>query len=139
LTSEDIHSFREKYPFKIAILHYQQINLIFEFLRAGDEWRLLYFEKNAAILIHKSLLPAIESEMSGIDLGPARFDEVKNPEVLVNVFNFYVRLDPKEGRYIYDIFEKNVSDYYQPKPDVLRVMDINIKRKEHSLQKNADQ
>jgi hypothetical protein len=138
LTDEDIRRFAEKYPFKIAIIHYQQINLIFSFLSASDEWRLLYFEKNAAILIHKSLLPAIGSEMSSINLSPARFDDVKNPEVLVNVFNFYVRLDPKAGRYIYDIFEKNISDYYQPKPDVLRVMDINIKRKEHSLQKNAN-
>ncbi|PKN52924.1 MAG: hypothetical protein CVU55_06805 [Deltaproteobacteria bacterium HGW-Deltaproteobacteria-13] len=138
VTREDIRQFTEKYPFKIVIMHYRQLFLIFEFLKAGDEWRLLYFEKNAAILIHKSLLPAVRSKMGDVDLSPLRFRNVKNPEILLNVFNFYVRLNPQAGRYIYYVFKKNVSDCYQPKPDVLRVMDINIRLKEKALQNKAD-
>jgi len=137
-TAEAIHQFTTKYPFKIAIIHYRHIALIFDFLRAGDEWRLLYFEKNAAILIHKSLLPSIWSQMGNINLSPMRFSGVKNPEVLLNVFKFYVHLDPKAGQYIYDIYKKNVSDFYKPKPDVLQWMDINIRHKEQGLQNKVN-
>jgi hypothetical protein len=137
VTSEDMHRFTKKYPFKIAIIHYRHLDLIFSFLRAGDEWRLLYFEKNAAILIHKSLLPAIRTEMGNVNLNPLRFKDVRNPDVLLNVFNFYVRLDPKAGRYIYIVFKKNISDYYKQKPDILQLMDMDIRIKEKEFQEKA--
>jgi hypothetical protein len=138
LTKEDIRLFREKYPFKVAILHYRQMALIFDLLKAeGDEWRLLYFEKNAAILIHKSLMPIIKTEAGNVNLNPIRFDQVSNPDILFNVFNFYVRLNPKAGRYIYHVFEKNVSDYYKLKPDILKVMDSDIKLKEEEIANKA--
>ncbi|MGP8154260.1 MAG: hypothetical protein ACLQBQ_09005, partial [Smithella sp.] len=138
VTIEDIHRFTKKYPFKVAIIHYRHIALIFDFLRAGDEWHLLYFEKNAAILIHKSLLPTIQSEMGNVSLSPLRFKDVRNPDILFNVFNFYVRLNPTAGRYIYDVFKKNVSDCYKPKPGNLQLMDIKIRRKEQELQDKAN-
>jgi hypothetical protein len=135
VTIDDIRSFREKYPFKIVFLHYRQINLIFDFLKSGDgEWRLLYFEKNAAILIHKSLLSIIKSEAGNVNLSPMRFSHVRDPNVLTNVFHFYVRLNPKAGRYIYDVFKKNVSDYYKFKPEILNAMSFEIKLKEKELQ-----
>jgi len=133
-SAEDINRFVKKYPFKIAILHYRQMTLIFDFLQAGDDWRLLYFEKNAAILIHKSLLPAVQSEMGNVNLNPLRFRSVRNPDILFNVFNFYVRLNPKAGRYIYDVFKKNVSDFYKLKPEILNYMEISIQNKEQELQ-----
>lgn len=138
LTREDIERFREKYPFKVAILHYRQMALIFDLLRAeGDEWRLLYFEKNAAILIHKSLLPIIKTEAGNVNLSPLRFSEVSDPNILYNVFNFYVRLNPKAGRFIYHVFEKNVSDYYMLKPDILHAMDGDIKLREEEAANKA--
>ena len=66
-----------------------------------------------------------------IDPSPLRFRDVKNPEVLLNIFNFYVRLDPMAGRVIYDIYKKNVSDFYKLKPEHLRAMDFAIRQKEH--------
>jgi hypothetical protein len=132
---EDIRRFRKKYPFKLVILHYRQMALIFDFLKSeGDEWRLLYFEKNAAILIHKSLLSVIKSEAGSVNLSPVRFSQVRNPYVLINVFNFYVRLNPEAGRYIYDIFNKNVSDYFKFKPEMLTAMDSDIKRRKEELE-----
>lgn len=132
---EDIRRFREKYPFKVVILHYRQMQLIFDFLMAeGDEWRLLYFEKNAAVLIHQSLLSIIQTEAGNISLSPLRFRTVKNPEILMNVFNFYVRLNPQAGRYIHDTFRRNVSDYYKFKPDILQAMDVDIKRREKDFE-----
>ncbi len=131
VTSEAIRRFTKKYPFKIAIIHYRELPLIFAFLKSGDEWRLLYFEKNAAILIHKTLLPSIPPEIRFVNKSPLRFSDVKNPEVLLSVFNFYVNLNPNAGRVIYDIYKKNVSDFYKPKTEQLQAMELYILRKEH--------
>ena len=136
ITTEDIRHFTEKYPFKIVILHYRQMALIFDFLKC-DDWRLLYFEKNAAILIHKSLLPAVQSEMGNVSLSPVRFKDVTNPDVLLNVFNFYVRLEPKAGRYIYYVFKRNVSDYFKLKQEIMNYMEIEIRIKENDFQNRA--
>jgi len=51
----------------------------------------------------------------------------------MNVFNFYVRLNPNAGRYIYDIFKHNVSDYYSQKHEALIGMDYKIRLKEKRL------
>ena len=130
VTGKDIQRFREKYPFKIAILHYRQLILIYDFLQAGGEWRLLYFGQNAAILMHKSLLPTISPEMNSVDLSPVRFRNVKNPQALLNIFHFYLHLDPKAARFVYDIYKINVSDYYKLKKEHLEGMDIAIRLKE---------
>ena len=132
-TAGDIIRFNKKYPFKTAIIHYRELPLIFDFLKAG--WRLLYFEKNAAILVHKSMLARIPPEVQFVDLGPMRFKDVKNPEVLLNVFSLYVNLNPQASVVIYDIYRKNVSDCYKPKAEHLRVMEEDIRQKQ--LQQNA--
>jgi hypothetical protein len=134
-TVEDIRRFTQKYPFKVAIIHYRELPLIFDFLKA--QWRLLYFERRAAVLIHKSLLPKIPPEVRLIDLGPARFMDEKDPEVLLNVFCLYVNLDLEASRVIYDIYKNNVSDYYKPKTEHLRVMESDMKQKELNLQITA--
>lgn len=133
VTREDIRRFREKYPFNIAILHYRELPLIFSFLADGSEWRILYFEKNAVILVHQSLFPFVPWEKINAHLSPLRFKNVRNPEILVNVFNFYVRLNPNAGRYIYDIFKNNISDYYSQKHKMLMVMEHQIRLKEKGL------
>ncbi|MBN1365851.1 MAG: hypothetical protein JW976_13665 [Syntrophaceae bacterium] len=135
---EDIQRFRNKYPFKIVILHYRQMVLIFDFLKSkDDEWRLLYFGKNAAILIHKSLLSFVHPEAANVSLSPLRFSNVTSPNILINVFNFYVRLNPKAGRYIYNVFKRNVNDYYKLKPNILSAMDFDIKLKEKEFRDRA--
>jgi len=130
VTGKDIESFRKKYPFKIAILHYRQLALIFDFLKAEGEWRLLYFGQNAAILMHKSLLSTISPEMGAVDLSPLRFRNVTNPQVLLNIFLFYLNVNPKAARFIYDVYKNNVSDYYIMKKEHLQGMDVSIRLKE---------
>jgi len=130
-TPEDINRFCRKYPFKVAIIHYRELPLIFDFLKA--QWRLLYFERNAAILVHESLLSTIPPEVKSVDLGPMRFADEKNPEVLLNVFSLYVNLNLPASRVIYDIYKKNVSDCYKPKAEHLQVMENDIRLKELSL------
>jgi len=122
-TREAIEKFREKYPFKIVILHYRQLALISDFLNAGDDWRLLYFEKRAAVLIHKSLLPFIQTKLASIDLGPYRFNRVKDPDVLLNVFNFYVRINPEAAKHILAVYKKNISNFYRPKLIHIKLME----------------
>jgi hypothetical protein len=136
VTPEAIGRFTQKYPFKIAVIRYSELPLIFDFLNAG--WRLLYFEQNAAILVHKSLLSKIPPEVKTVDLGPMRFKDVKNPEVLLNVFSLYVNLYPQASHMIYDIYRKNVSDYYKPKMEHLRVMESDMRQKGLYLQINSD-
>jgi hypothetical protein len=131
-TPEAIGCFTEKYPFRIAIIHYRELPLIFDFLKAG--WQLLYFEQNAAVLIHKSLLPKIPPEVKRVDLGPLRFSNVKNPQILLSVFSLYVNLYPQASRVIYDIYKKNVSDYYKPKTEHLQVMESDMRQKKIYLQ-----
>ncbi|MDM7988481.1 MAG: hypothetical protein QUS13_14220 [Smithella sp.] len=138
VTHEDIKRFRQKYPFRIAILHYNNMNLIFDFLKDSNEWRLLYFEKNAAILIHKSLFSCVQWNEININLSPLRFRKVKNPDILVNVFNIYVRLNPQAGRYIYDISKKNISDCYKGKAELLRTMDMQVRIIETALKQKVD-
>ncbi len=134
---EDINHFRQKYPFKIAILHYRQMNLIIDFLQArGNEWHLVYFNKHAAVLVHKSLMPFVESKMQDVDLSPMRFRDVKNPQILLNVFDFYVRTNPEAGRYIYNVFKRNVRDVNNKKLEALRKMDIQIKLRQQERHKS---
>lgn len=130
-TTEDIHRFTQKYPFKIAIIHYREMPLIFDFLKAG--WRLLYFEKNAAIVVHPSMLFKIPRDVRQVDLGPMRFQDVKNPFILLNVFSLYVNLNPQASVVIYDIYRKNISDLYKLKSDHLRVMenDMRLRQLQH--------
>jgi hypothetical protein len=131
LTREDIDKFNEKYPFKIAIIHYSEMPLIFRILSAGrEDWRLLYFGSNAAVIVHKSLLPYITDEIRHTPLSYARFADINDPKILSNIFAFYININPAAARGIYDIFEKNVSDYFQQKQEILGKMDSKIKLKE---------
>jgi hypothetical protein len=127
-TAADIRTFAHMYPFKTAIISYSELPLIFDFMNAG--WRLLYFEKNAAILVHESLLANISPEIRLVDLGPTRFKDVKNPEVLMNVFSIYINLNIQASMVIYDIYKNNVSDCYKPKAEHLKVMEDDIRQKQ---------
>jgi len=120
-TVEDIVRFNERYPFKTAMIHYKRLYLIFDFLKAG--WKLVYFEKNAAILVHQSVLSHIPPEVRTVDLGPMRFKNVTDPEVLLNVFSIYVNVYPEASPVIYDIYRKNVSAWFKPRAEHLRAME----------------
>ncbi len=125
-TAEDIIRFNERYPFKTAIIHYKRLYLIFDFLKAG--WKLVYFEKNAAILVHQSVLSRIPPEVQTVDLGPMRFKDVTDPEVLLNVFSIYVNVYPEASPAIYDIYRKNVSVWFKPRAEHLRAMEDDMKQ-----------
>jgi hypothetical protein len=130
LTKEDIDKFNEKYPFKIAIIHYSETPLIFRMLSVSQgDWRLLYFGSNAAVMIHKSLLPYITDELRHTQLSHTRFENINDPRTLKNIFVFYLNINPAAARRIYDIFEKNVSNNFKLKQEMLDKMDSEIRLK----------
>jgi hypothetical protein len=138
LTKEDIDKFNNKYPFKIAILHYSETPLIFRMLSASrGDWRLLYFGSNAAVMIHKSLLPYITDELRHTQLSHTRFENINDPRALKNIFVFYLNINPAAARRIYDIFEKNVSNNFKLKREILDKMDSEIKLKEQEFRSRS--
>jgi len=45
-------------------------------------------------------------------MSPEKFEDLKNPEPLLNLFSIYETFGPKYGRKILDIYKKNVSEFY---------------------------
>ncbi|HXW69320.1 MAG TPA: hypothetical protein VEJ88_06895 [Dissulfurispiraceae bacterium] len=133
LTLENLKSFNTKYPFKIAIIHMREIPLIFLFLSSPD-WRLLYFDKTAVVIVNKSVVPLLSKEALSTDIGTHRFRDVDNPLVLSNLFNFYLQVGPQYAEEIKDIFEKNVSVFFKNKNAKLMEMRNMINAKMQQLQ-----
>jgi len=116
LSSEAIRKFTSKYQFKVAFLHMSQTPLIFALLTSeGSHWRLCYLGKNAVILIHDSLVGKLSPELVKINMSPLKFSNEDNPDVLQNLFEFYVRIGTIYGNAIIDIFDKNVSNRFYNK------------------------
>jgi hypothetical protein len=130
-SSEAIRWLTEKYPFKVAVINLDQLPLIFSFLRVGHgDWCLLYFEKNAVILVHHSLIPTLNPELRAVNLTPLRFSKVDDPVTLYKLFLLYVNLKPMYGRMIRDIYRTNVSSWYQDRELILDAMDETIREAE---------
>jgi len=111
MNAENLKKFTAKYPFKIALLHMRERNLIFLFLSLPD-WRLLYFDKTAVVIIHKSVIPTLSQETLSTDMSTQRFRDVTNPYILDNLFNFYLQIGPVYAREITEIFKQNVSVFF---------------------------
>jgi hypothetical protein len=56
-TKENIRKILSHYPFRVALINLVYAETIIELLdNAGDEWRLLFLGRNAAILVHASIV-----------------------------------------------------------------------------------
>ena len=107
----------------MALINLVYTDTILEMLdNAGDEWHLLFFDRNAAILVHKSILPGLgEEALRSINMDPSRFRDVKSPETLSNLFLIYVSWTSGYGAVIRDIYSQNVSNFYRHKEQQLAV------------------
>jgi hypothetical protein len=145
-TRGNIQKINSKYPFRVALINLVYTDTILEILdNAGDEWHLLFLDKNAAILVHKSILPSLtEDLLRSSNLDPANFREVKNPETLSKLFLIYVTWASKYGAVIRDIYQQNVSNFYRYKEQQLATMAEIIDEKKamekasNAFQRNAD-
>ncbi len=128
LTKEGLQALLKDYPFKTAIIHIGERNLIFWFLQNPD-WRMVYFDTAAAVLIHKSVVPLLSEEALDTDLAPRRYKDLSNPTKLLRLFDFYVNIRANLGEEIRYIYAKNVSDWFKFKADNLAEMDAILKNK----------
>jgi hypothetical protein len=136
LTSEYLTQFTKIYPFKVAMIGMWCSNITFWLLSSPD-WRLLYFDKKAAVVVHKSIIPQIPEESLKADVGTSRFSEIENPVVLFNLFQFYVAIGPSYAMDIRRFYEYNVSNWYQSKKEQLAIMDSMIVNKENEIRQKA--
>lgn len=118
LNPEGLETFTRKYPFKVALISLREIYLIGWFLDSPD-WKLLYYDRAAAILVHQSVLSTLKPEALTVDLNVSRFRGVKDPLILMRLFNFCVRYRIQDARIIMSYYREKVPDYYAFKEEDL--------------------
>ena len=128
----------KKYPFKTALVGMWKSDIIFWLLKSQN-WRLIYFDKNAAVLINKPSIPNLPPESLTVEVGTGRFTALDNPVVLTNLFRFYIQIAPVYAHDIRNIFEQNVSNWLRGKKEILANMDGSILQKEAELQQKQQQ
>lgn len=133
LSPENLKKFTSKYPFKIALLNMREKYLIF-FLLSTPDWRLLYFDKAAVVMIHKSVIPLLSTEALSTDMGTRRFRDLTNPLILENLFNFYLQVGPVYAGEIMEIFKQNVSVFFRYKEMKLQEFQNLINQRELQMQ-----
>ena len=131
-SKEGLARFCEKYPFRVALIHNIYYNIILWFMRSGD-WRIAFFDKTGAVLIHKSVIPLLSEDALDTDVSPSRFYNLHEPLILSNLFNFYNMVNPKFGREIRDLYSRNVTEFFKYKNSQLQSMDQAIHNAEQQL------
>ncbi len=119
---------RDKYGFNIALIHMRALALI-DWLVNSPEWSMVYFDKVAVVLMHKSVLHTLSPEARAQDVGPQRFKDLDNPEILDNLFNFYQNFGIGMATEIRNTYLRNVSPLYQFKELRMRLMDSLLEEK----------
>lgn len=135
-TLENFNKFTDKYPFKVALIGMNYSPVIFWFLHSPD-WRLLYFDKVAAVLVHKSIIPQLSPEALATEVGTIRFSSINNPVILYNLFQFYIQVGASYANDIRSFYERNVSDWYQSKKQQLAIMSSFISQKENEIKQKS--
>lgn len=123
---DGIDLLRTKYEFNIALIHMRQPGFI-NWLVSSPDWSMVYFDKVAAVLIHRSIMHRLSRETRAMDVGPQRFKELKNPIVLMNLFDFYKNFGPKLAEDIRNTYDRNVSSMFRLKKSGLKYMDDILK------------
>ncbi len=104
--------FTSKYPFKTALIHHIKYGELVSAFFESPEWGLLYFDKIAAVFVHRSTLSSLNLQTPRPDLGTKRFNDLSNPTVLYSLFKIYYLIDLDKAREIAHIYENNVSNLY---------------------------
>jgi hypothetical protein len=134
-TPEGLESYRKRFPFKAAIVAYHERGFIEWLLKA--DWRIAFLDKNALVIMHKSIIPNLPKEALAEDVSVGRFAGVGNPAILRTLFNFYVHLGPQFGREIVEIYQRNVRTTYRNRDADMNFMWNAIALKEAELQQKT--
>ena len=111
-----------KYPFRTAIVNHINNSKIAEVFLESPDWQLVYFEKIAAVFIHKQYLHHLAERKFQADISSNRFKHIKNPFMLNSLFQLYYTINPVDAKEIMKIYENNVSNYYIRKKRNLQAM-----------------
>jgi|WetSurMetagenome_2_1015567.scaffolds.fasta_scaffold00689_5 hypothetical protein len=115
-----------KYGFNTVFLELGLDLMIKRFIDSPD-WKLVYFDINAAVFIRTNIAKSDKETFDSVDLGSERFRDISDPSALLNIFNMYNRMaSPREMTTIRNIYSNNVSDYYFLKKRTLATMDFVI-------------
>lgn len=114
---------REKYGFDAAFVRLTLRGMI-AVLETSPDWQIVYFDRFAAIYLHRSWLDALPEDdrrrLLSADLGAQRFHNVHNPQVLIDLFLYYAHhRSHTDARLIGDLFKRNVRETYFRKLTVL--------------------
>jgi hypothetical protein len=137
-TPEKLKEFTDKYPFKIAIIHYAYFSQI-QWLLSSPDWKLLFFDRVAAVIIHKSVVPTLGKQALSTEAGTVRFLNVKRSDILLNLFNFYVNVGPQFARDIIEIYRRNVNNLYVFKQQNIQYMEQALQQKLIQIQQQQQQ
>ena len=123
-TSMELHKISDKYGFRAVLINLKK-NRIIHLLSNSPDWKLVYFDKAAAVIIDKAEYEAHASELDAVDLSPSRFKYITDPNILTTLFWTYAMLykDIKPLDEILKLYENNVRHFY-----ALRMVDIETMR-----------
>jgi hypothetical protein len=134
-TPAGVESYTKRFPFKAAIVGYHEWQFLAWLLKA--DWRIAFLDKNALVIVHKSIIPKFPKEALAEDVSVKRFANVDNPAMLRTLFNFYVHLGPQFGREIVEIYQRNVRTTYRNRDADITSMWNTIAQKEAELQQKT--
>lgn len=121
-----------KYGFDLAFVQLRVRGVISAFALAPG-WEPVYFDRFAAIYVHSSRLAqwpeGLRERINKAGLGPDRFADIDNPQVLIDLFLYYVtHRSLEEARTLRDIFIDTVRPGYFRKLTVIAGMDRTLAR-----------
>lgn len=126
--AKGLESYTKRFPFKVALVAYHETQFIEWLLKA--DWRIAFLDKNALIIVNKSVIPELSKAALAEDVSTRRFVNIDNPTILKTLFNFYVNLGPSFGREIMDIYQRNVRTIYENRDADINFMQNTIAQKE---------
>ena len=136
-TPKDLRAILEKYPAKTIFMNIGQMNIIDSLMRM-PEWKIVYFDRNAAIFVRDSEKALLNNLQGSTDLGPDRFSSVDNPFILLRLFDIYNKLNSTASiKIIKEIYERNVRQSYIMKERDLKAMGRVIDAHEKLLSKSS--
>lgn len=133
LSPEGLQRFTSKYPFRVALIGLEEIDIISWLLRS-PEWKLAYFDKAAVVIVHQTVFHSMNPDSLKLDLGPERFRNISNPRILLQLFNLYLNLRTEYAREILGIYRNNVSGLYRFREESLYRMEQSLGAMEFRLQ-----
>ncbi|MCI4624514.1 MAG: hypothetical protein L3V56_00980 [Candidatus Magnetoovum sp. WYHC-5] len=131
MSIDSLNQLQQKYPFKTAVIHMKTMPYIMLFAN-HPQWRLVYFDKIAAVFVHVSELQKLN--LKQIDISTQRFNDVTDPSILVDLFQIYnAFFGPQFSMQIVEIFKQNVSSLYSGKYETATKLEQAAMRRNEEL------